>query len=199
MESKWNENKSTRNKWEPLQVQHTKGMIFQLQLVHKLQLSVPIWFLNSNLLKLGTLIHDPKRSYQLEFPPHLLNFGLYFFCYHRFRLTLHNQNRHRKIKMKTDSKQTNEEMGKNDIENKLELQLRDTYDWCSLWELSFLDCLLFSAKNIAQVQPVYRKVKDGKANKRRTCNKNKGNIRIWQTKTTGTEKGRKHKKLSIGT
>ena len=41
---------------------------------------------------------------------------------------------------------------------------------------------------------VYRKVKDGKANKRRTCNKNKGNM----TKIPGTEKGRNHKKLGIG-
>ena len=42
--------------------------------------------------------------------------------------------------------------------------LTDTYDWRSFWQLSFSDCLLFSTKNIAQVQPVYRKVKDGKAN-----------------------------------
>jgi len=44
------------------------------------------------------------------------------------------------------------------------------------------------------VQLAYRKVKDGKANKRRTCNKNKGNM----TKIPGTEKGRNHKKLGIG-
>ena len=48
------------------------------------------------------------------------------------------------------------------------------------------------------MQSVYRKVKDGKANKRKTWNKNKGNIRIWPAKIPGTEKGRKHKKLGIG-
>ena len=47
------------------------------------------------------------------------------------------------------------------------------------------------------MQSIYRKVKDGKANKIITCNKNKGNIRIWPKKIPGTEKGRKHKKLAI--
>ena len=48
------------------------------------------------------------------------------------------------------------------------------------------------------MQSVYRKVKDGKSNKRKTCNKNKENMRIWPAKFPGTEKGRKHKKLGIG-